>query len=82
LPEAGLCCGSAGTYNLNEPKMADCLGCRKVENILTTEATIALAANAGCLLQIMAEVHRQKLPLRVMHTMDLLDMSYRGEKLA
>jgi glycolate oxidase iron-sulfur subunit len=82
LPEASLCCGSAGTYNLNEPKMADCLGCRKVENILTTEATIALAANAGCLLQIMAEVRRQKLPLRVMHTMDLLDMSYRGEKLS
>jgi glycolate oxidase iron-sulfur subunit len=80
LPEAGLCCGSAGTYNLNEPKMADCLGCRKVENILTTEASIALAANAGCLLQIMAEVRRQKLPIRVMHTMDLLDMSYRGLK--
>jgi glycolate oxidase iron-sulfur subunit len=80
LPEAGLCCGSAGTYNLNEPEMADRLGCRKMENIMSTGASIVLAANAGCLLQIMAEVRRQKLPLRVMHTMDLLDMSYRGLK--
>jgi glycolate oxidase iron-sulfur subunit len=78
LPEAGLCCGSAGTYNLNEPDMADRLGCRKIENIISTGASIVLAANAGCLLQIAAEVHRQKLPLRVLHTMDLLDLSYRG----
>jgi glycolate oxidase iron-sulfur subunit len=60
--------------------MADRLGCRKMENIMSTGASIVLAANAGCLLQIMAEVRRQKHPIRVMHTMDLLDMSYRGVK--
>ena len=38
LPEAGLCCGSAGTYNLTEPDMSDRLARRKLENILSTGA--------------------------------------------
>ncbi len=78
LPESGLCCGSAGTYNLNEPAMSDRLAARKMHNILTTGARIVLAANAGCLLQIHREVRRGRHPLLVMHPMDLLDMSYRG----
>ena len=42
---------------------------------------IVLAANASCLLQILAEVHKQKAKIRVMHTMDLLDLSYRDASL-
>jgi glycolate oxidase iron-sulfur subunit len=80
LPESNICCGSAGTYNLREADMADRLAERKIENILSTGARLVLASNAGCLLQIQAEVRRRKLPLRVMHPMDLLDMSYRGEQ--
>jgi len=79
LPETGICCGSAGTYNLREVEMADRLAQRKIENILGTGARIVLASNAGCLLQIQREVRRRKLPLLVMHPMDLLDLSYRGE---
>ena len=33
LPETGFCCGSAGTYNLNRPEMAQRLARRKVDNI-------------------------------------------------
>jgi glycolate oxidase iron-sulfur subunit len=80
LPEAGICCGSAGTYNLFEAEMADRLAGRKLQNILSTGADIVLAANAGCLLQILAEVRRQKAKVRVMHPMDLLDLSYRDAK--
>ncbi|MDZ7620081.1 MAG: (Fe-S)-binding protein [Patescibacteria group bacterium] len=80
LPETEICCGSAGTYNLNEAAMADRLAQRKVDNIVSTGARLVLAANAGCLLQIASEVRQRKLPLRVMHPMDLLDLSYRGEQ--
>ncbi len=79
LPETEICCGSAGTYNLNEAAMADRLAERKIDNIVATGASLVLAANAGCLLQIGSEVRRRKLPLRVMHPMDLLELSYRGE---
>jgi len=80
LPETEICCGSAGTYNINQPQMADRLSRRKLENILSTGARFVLASNAGCLLQIMREVRRQRAPLLVMHPMDLLDLSYRGEQ--
>jgi len=39
-----------------------------------------LASNAGCLLEIMREVRRQRQPLVVMHPMELLDLSYRNEQ--
>ena len=53
---------------------------RKLQNILSTGARIVLAANAGCLLQIGREVRQNGHPLLVMHPMDLLDLSYRGEQ--
>ena len=81
LPETDICCGSAGTYNLNHVPMAERLSQRKLDNILSTKAQIVLASNAGCLLQIGREVRRQRKPLTVMHPMDLLDLSYRGEPL-
>jgi glycolate oxidase iron-sulfur subunit len=80
LPEAEICCGSAGTYNLNHPEMAQRLIRRKLENIQRTGAQIVLASNAGCLLQIGREVRQQRKPLVVMHPMTLLDLSYRGEQ--
>jgi len=80
LPETEICCGSAGTYNLNHIEMSDRLIRRKLDNILSTGAQISLASNAGCLLQIGREVRRQRKPLLVMHPMDLLDLSYRGEQ--
>lgn len=80
LPESEICCGSAGTYNLNHPDMAGRLGDRKLENILATGAQIVLASNAGCLLQIGREVRQHRKRLAVMHPMTLLDLSYREEK--
>jgi glycolate oxidase iron-sulfur subunit len=81
LPEAAVCCGAAGTYNLTEPEMSDRLSRRKLDNILGTGAKVVLAANAGCLLQIQREVRRAGLPIQVMHPMELMDLSYRGEGL-
>ncbi len=54
LPEADVCCGSAGSYNLTEPDMAARLQRRKIENILRTGAEIVVTTNPGCLLQIQA----------------------------
>jgi glycolate oxidase iron-sulfur subunit len=80
LPETEICCGSAGTYNLLEAEMSDRLSRRKMENILSTGADVAVAANAGCLLQVMREVRRGRHPVRVLHPMELLDESYRNEE--
>lgn len=79
LPESELCCGAAGTYNLTEPEMADRLGRRKLRNIISTGARVVATANAGCLLQIMRQARMDGEVLKVVHPMDLLDLSYRGE---
>jgi glycolate oxidase iron-sulfur subunit len=80
LPESELCCGAAGTYNLTEPEMAGRLGRRKLRNIAKTGARLVLTGNAGCLLQIGREARQQGLPLTVLHPMELLDLSYRGQQ--
>src|SRR5262249_24464304 len=58
LPESDVCCGSAGTYNLTEPEMAERLQQRKIENILKTGAQIVVTSNPGCLLQMQAGLRK------------------------
>lgn len=79
LAESDLCCGAAGTYNLTEPEMAGRLARRKLKNIVDTGARVVATANAGCLLQIAREARTQGERLAIVHPMDLLDKSYRGE---
>lgn len=81
LPESTMCCGAAGTYNLTEPEMAQRLSRRKMENVKATSARVCITGNAGCLLQILRESRQQGYPLKVMHPMDLLDLSYQGKPL-
>jgi glycolate oxidase iron-sulfur subunit len=79
IPEASLCCGSAGVYNLLEPDAANQLGDRKVENLLTTGAQAVLSANPGCLLQLMNGLRRRGLKtMPAFHMVELLDASIRG----
>jgi glycolate oxidase iron-sulfur subunit len=57
--------------------MAERLSRRKLKNIQSTGASVVVTANAGCLLQIARESRMQGQALRVVHPMDLLDLSYR-----
>lgn len=74
LPEADVCCGSAGSYNLTEPEMAARLQRRKVHNIAATQATTVVTTNPGCLLQIQAGIEKATggRPVRVLHVADYL----------
>jgi len=79
IPEAQLCCGSAGIYNLLEPETAQELGDRKVDNLMSTHSQAVVSANPGCLLQLMSGVHRQGLAMMpALHLVELLDASIRG----
>ncbi len=78
IPEAAICCGSAGIYNMTEPEPAQELGDRKVENILKTGAGMVAASNPGCLLQIMNGLERTGRSMPVAHTVELIDASIRG----
>lgn len=47
--EPHLCCGSAGTYSLLQPKLALELRERKLEHLLQGEPQVILTANIGCM---------------------------------
>lgn len=72
LAESDICCGAAGSYNLTEPEMADRLGDRKVRNIRATGAEAVICGNAGCTLQIAAQLRAAGSPLPVLHPIEVL----------
>ncbi len=79
LPESDWCCGSAGTYNLTEPAMARRLLERKIAHIRETEASVVVMGNPGCLMQIRAGLQQQGLPIKALHTVELLAEAYEEE---
>ena len=68
--EAGVCCGSAGIYNLVQPQEAAELGQLKVEDLSRTGASVIASANIGCTLQLRR--HLQQDGPKVLHPMELL----------
>ena len=81
IPEAAICCGSAGVYNLIEPDAANELGDRKARHILTTGADAIVSSNPGCLLQIASRLEESGTPRRTYHLVELVDASIRGQTL-
>ncbi|QEH36691.1 Lactate utilization protein A [Aquisphaera giovannonii] len=79
LEESELCCGAAGTYNLTQPEMSAQLASRKMDRIEASGADAVAAGNIGCLLQIAREAKRRGSRVKVLHTVDLLDMAYEGD---
>lgn len=77
MPEADRCCGSAGTYNLTHPKMAEALLERKLDAAESVSAQRIITANPGCYLQLAAGARRRR-NLQVQHVVELLDESYRA----
>ena len=78
IPEGELCCGSAGTYNLEQPALAAQIGERKARNIRATGAQAVAAGNIGCIMQIRNHLAALGAPLPVWHTVEVLDMAYRA----
>ncbi|GAA1718295.1 heterodisulfide reductase-related iron-sulfur binding cluster [Fodinicola feengrottensis] len=74
-PDAALCCGSAGIYNLLQPEAAGDLGARKADAIAGTGAQLLVTANPGCLMQITAALDRRGTPIPALHTAQILDAS-------
>jgi len=73
LPESHLCCGSAGTYNILQPELANQLRDRKIANIHKVMPELIATGNIGCLTQIAAGTQ-----IPVVHTIELIDWATGG----
>ena len=78
LPEADMCCGSAGIYNVIQPKMARTLLDRKYDNIASTMAHIVATGNPGCHSWIAQAARERGNVVRIMHTMEVLEAAFIG----
>uniref|UniRef100_UPI001B355C21 (Fe-S)-binding protein n=1 Tax=Streptomyces albidus (ex Kaewkla and Franco 2022) TaxID=722709 RepID=UPI001B355C21 len=79
IPEADMCCGSAGVYNLVQPETAEELGRRKADNVRSTTPDAVVTANPGCLLQISRHLGTDT-AVPVLHPVQVVDASIRGVK--
>ncbi|MCB2056269.1 MAG: glycolate oxidase iron-sulfur subunit, partial [Geminicoccaceae bacterium] len=75
VPEGHICCGSAGTYNLLQPELADQLKTRKVTAIEMVAPDVVAAGNVGCITQIASGTD-----VPVVHTVELLDWATGGPR--
>ena len=73
--DSHLCCGSAGTYNLLQPKISAELKARKVATLEATAPEVIAAGNIGCMMQIGSGTG-----LPVVHTVELLDWATGGPR--
>ena len=73
LAESEMCCGSAGTYNITQPAMANDLLKRKMEKIAQTGATICVTGNPGCAMQLMLGARKFGPNVQIKHPIELLD---------
>jgi glycolate oxidase iron-sulfur subunit len=73
VPEGHLCCGSAGTYNILQPALAEKLRDRKVANIEQLRPDVVAAGNIGCLTQIASGT-----TIPAVHTVELIDWATGG----
>lgn len=67
------CCGSAGTYNIEQPEIAGRLGELKARSIERTDPDVILSSNIGCLTQLQAH-SAGRAPL--LHLMQFLAAAY------
>jgi glycolate oxidase iron-sulfur subunit len=73
IPEGHICCGSAGTYNVLQPELANRLRDRKIAHIQVIAPDLIAAGNIGCITQIAAGIG-----IPVVHPIELIDWATGG----
>ena len=73
IAESHICCGSAGTYNILQPAIAEELRQRKIGHIKAAKPDVVASGNIGCITQLAAG-----LSIPITHTVELLDWAYGG----
>ncbi|MEO9778918.1 MAG: glycolate oxidase subunit GlcF [Sedimentitalea sp.] len=71
--DSHLCCGSAGTYNLMQPKISAELKARKLRTLKAKSPDIIAAGNIGCMMQLGTGAG-----VPIVHTVELLDWATGG----
>ena len=80
LPESDMCCGAAGTYNLEHPEMATSLANRKLDNVASTGAPVCATGNVGCAMHLQSQADARGQRIAVLHPIELLHRAVFGSQ--
>jgi glycolate oxidase iron-sulfur subunit len=72
LDDEGRCCGAGGSYQVQQPELAETIRSDKVAAIGRTQATVVASANPGCAMWL------EGAGLKVQHPMQIIDDVLRG----
>lgn len=78
IAQGEMCCGSAGTYNLDQPDVARSLGQQKAKAVIDTGASMVASGNIGCLTQLQTHLKDLGSTITVRHTIQVLRDAYEG----
>ncbi len=73
MPMADWCCGMAGTFSLKYYDLSKKIADKKMQHIKESGADIVAAGCPGCMIQLIDNTVRHKMPQKVMHVMDLIE---------
>lgn len=68
VPDAHLCCGSAGTYSILQPAISKTLKANKLASLESGKPDVIASANIGCMLHL-----ADGAAVEVRHWIELLD---------
>ena len=72
MADAGLCCGLGGTFTAAHPELSRAIGDRKLAGLEASGATLIASGCPGCILQLQDIINRAGLPIRAVHTLELI----------
>jgi glycolate dehydrogenase iron-sulfur subunit len=76
VDRGGLCCGAAGTYQLEHPEMSETLGKQKAALLTDAGITLIASANAGCEMQLRRYLNKN---YTIKHPVELYATALRAE---
>ncbi len=77
LPEEPVCCGAAGTYFADHPRVANALRAERIAQISAAMPDRMLSTNIGCRLHLSAGLAGAGIKVTVVHPITLLELALR-----
>ena len=74
IPNAGGCCGAAGSYSLLQKRNSRKVVSQKVKDIAALNLDYGATVNPGCTRQLVTELRRAKVKTKVIHLAELVAM--------
>ena len=80
MQKPDICCGSGGSFSLAHYELSTKINDHKVEDIMQTGAEVLVTGCSACRMHIEDGLNRQGVPVKVMHTAQLLEMAYEAKE--